>query len=117
MQSRGVLLLIYARRICRRLPSNLVADGVLLLIEHLLLAFGDVTAVQLGHIPFFLADGVVLTVKLACLLFGDLALLQLAMNPTVLVGEAVVDLIAPRMIALPSRFGKGRGHGAADDGE
>jgi hypothetical protein len=40
-----------------------VADGVLLLIEHLLLAFGDMAAVEFGHVTLLLANRVVFPVK------------------------------------------------------
>jgi hypothetical protein len=62
------------RRECS--PLNLAADGVLLLIERLLLAFGDMAAVDFGHVTLLLANRVVFPVKLVGLLFGDFAFFQ-----------------------------------------
>ena len=101
----------------RLLPPNLAADGVLLLIEYLLLAFGDVTAVQFRHIALFLANGVIFPVKLFGLLFRDLAFFQFTVDPAVLVCKPVIDLIAARVIALPLGLSKSSRYRAADERE
>ena len=77
-----------------------MADGVLLLIEHLLLAFGDMAVVNFGHITLLLANRVVFLVKLVGLLLCDLAFFQFTVDAAVLVCEPVIDLIATRVIAL-----------------
>src|SRR2546427_6184065 len=46
-----------------RSVANLTADLVLLLVQHMLLAARDMTAVLAGHKAFFLADLVVLLVQ------------------------------------------------------
>jgi hypothetical protein len=96
---------------------NLAADGVLLLIEHFLLAFSDMAAVDFGHVALLLTNRVVFPVELVGLVFGDFAFFQFTVDPAVLVGEPVIDLIAPRVAALPLRLGKSSRHGSADDGE
>jgi hypothetical protein len=53
-------------------------------------------------------------VKLVGLLSGDFAFFQFTFDPAVLVGEPVIDLIAPRVAALPLRLGKSSRHGSAD---
>jgi hypothetical protein len=87
------------RRECS--PLNLEADGVLLLIERLLLAFGDMAAVDFGHVTLLLANRVVFPVKLVGLLFGDFAFFQFTVDSAVLVCKPVIDLIAARVVALP----------------
>jgi hypothetical protein len=57
------------------LPANLPAHRVLLLIEGLLLALGDMAVVEFGHGPLFLANGVTFAVELIGLLLGNLAFL------------------------------------------
>jgi hypothetical protein len=55
--------------------------------------------------------------KLVGLLFRDLAFFQFTVDPAVLVCKPVIDLIAPRVIALPLRLGKSSRHGGTGDGE
>jgi hypothetical protein len=50
-----------------------VAGHVFLVVQHRLLAGGDVAAVLAGHVTLFLADLMVLSVQLRCLSAGDLA--------------------------------------------
>ncbi len=96
----------------RILSANLATDSVLLLIERLMLVLCDVTAIKSRHRALLVAYGAVFPVKLFGLLFGDLAFLQLMIDPSVLIRQPVIDLVAPRVIAFPLCFGKGRGHGA-----
>jgi hypothetical protein len=76
-----------------------------------------VSAIKFSHRAFLVTDGAVFPVKLVSLLFGDLAFLQLMIDPSVLIRQPVIDLVAPRVIALPLCFGKGRGHGAPSQRE
>ena len=99
------------------LTSYLAADGVFLLIKYLLLAFGDVAAVNFGHVALLPANRVIFPVKLVSLLFRDLAFFQFTVDPAVLVCKPVIDLIAARVIALPLRLSKSSRHRAADEGE
>jgi hypothetical protein len=80
----------------------LAADGVLLAIKRPLLAFGNVAAVDFGHVALLLANRVVFPVKLVGLLFRDLAFLAFTVDPAVLVRKPVIDLIAARVIAVPT---------------
>jgi len=95
------------------LTANPATDSVLLLIERPLLGLGDVPAIKLSHRALLVPNGAVFPVKLISLLFGDLAFLQLMIDPAVLICQPIVDLVAPRMIALPLCFGKGRGYSAS----
>ena len=99
------------------LPPNLAACCVFLLIKHSLLAFGDVAAVDFGHVALLLANRVIFPVKLVGLLFRDLAFFQFTVDPAVLVRKPVIDLIASRVVAYPLRLGEGSRRGGADDGE
>jgi hypothetical protein len=101
----------------RILSANLATDSVLLLIERLMLVLCDVTAVKSRHRALLVAYRAVFPMKLFGLLFGDLAFLQLMIDPSVLIRQPVIDLVAPRVIALPLCFGKGRGHGAPSQRE
>jgi hypothetical protein len=58
-----------------------------------------------------------IAVKLVGLLFCDLAFFQFTVDSAVLVCKPVIDLIAPRVIALPLRLGKSSRHGGTGDGE
>ena len=77
-----------------------------MLIKYLLLAFGDVAAVNFGHVALLPANRVIFPVKLVSLLFRDLAFFQFTVDPAVLVCNPVIDLIAVRVIALPLRLKK-----------
>jgi hypothetical protein len=72
-----------------------------------------VTAIKSRHRALLVAYRAVFPVKLFGLLFGDLAFLQLMIDPSVLIRQPVIDLVAPRMIALPLCFGKGRRYSAS----
>src|SRR2546427_11511306 len=75
-----------------RSVANLTAALVLLLVQHMLLAARDMTAVLAGHKAFFLADLVVLLVQRSRLAMADLALAHFVVDAAVLVGQAAVDL-------------------------
>lgn len=114
MENPGLICLI--RRDAEPLPSlpNLVADSILLLIERLLVGARDVPVVELRHRVLLVADRVIFMMKLIGLLLRDLAFLQFIIDAAVLICEAVVNLIATRMIAFPLCLGKGGGDHATD---
>ncbi|HEY4738841.1 MAG TPA: hypothetical protein VIH63_15745 [Xanthobacteraceae bacterium] len=95
----------------------MAADGVFLLIEYLLLAFGDMAAIDLGHVALLLANRVIFPVTVVGLLFRDLAFFQFTVDPAVLVCKPVIDLIAARVIALPLGLSKSSRYRAADESE
>ena len=68
-----------------------MTDVVFLLIEHFLLAFGDMAGVDFGHVALLLANRVVFPVKLVGLLFCDLAFFQFTVDSVVLVCKPVID--------------------------
>ena len=91
-----------------------MADGVLLLIERLLIGSRDVPVIEPRHRALLPADRMIFLMKLIGLLLGDLAILHFVVDPTILVRQPIVDLIATGMIAFPLRLGKRRGHHTAD---
>jgi hypothetical protein len=73
-------------------------------------------AVVLGNLRMFLAtDGMVLLMHIPILGAFDFAFAVLLMDGDVLVGDAVVHLIATGMIPIPLRLGMSTG-GQAEDG-
>jgi len=62
------------------LLTDLLADLVLLLVQHVLLGFGDVTTVLARHVALFLPNLMVFFMQGICLLLGDLAFLQLLID-------------------------------------
>src|SRR5450432_4271856 len=102
------------------LRRDFLADGIFLLVEHLLFRFRDVAAVLAGHGALFLPDLMILVMKRGGLTFGQGPILHVLVNPRVLIGEAVVDLFATRVILLPRGVRAGSPGGArkrrGDDG-
>src|SRR5580692_8477279 len=81
---------------------NLLADGVLILIEAALLGFGNVAVVKRSVEAFLGTDRPVLPVQLRSLCGCDLTAGQIAVDAGVLICKAVIDLGSPRMGLLPS---------------
>src|ERR1700719_2905204 len=95
------------------LRRDFPADGIFLLVEHLLLRFRDVAAILAGHVALLLPDLMILTMNRGGLTAGQGPLFDVLVDPLVLIGEAVVDLFATRVILLPRRI-RARGPGGAD---
>ena len=102
------------------LRRDVLADAIFLLVEHLLFRFRDVAAILAGHGALFLPDLMILMMQRGRLAFGHRPILDVLVNPAVLIGEAVVDLFAARVILLPRRIRAGSPGGArkrrGDDG-
>ena len=82
------------------LLADLLADRVLVLVERLLLLLGDVAAVLSGHQALFLADLPIALVQGGSLRPAEFALLYLGLDALVLIAEALVDLLATRVVLL-----------------
>jgi hypothetical protein len=87
------------------LAADLTADRVFLLIQGPLFRAGDVAIVESCHRSFLTADGAIFPVELACLVPRNLSLSDLLIDPPVLIGQTVVDLLAARMVTFPLRLG------------
>src|ERR1019366_6831854 len=90
------------------LSTDLVADNVLLPVQHPLFRAGDMRAILADHVPLLLADRPVLLVQLARLLAVDLTGSPLLVNTRALVREPAVHLGASRMVLLPMGLGTRR---------
>ena len=93
-------LSLAGRPACTSLLADLLADGVLLLVQRLLLLLGDVATVLAGHQALFLADLPIVLVQGGSLRLAELALLHLGLDALVLIAEALVDLLATRVVLL-----------------
>src|SRR5580692_5339894 len=92
------------------LRRNLLADAVFLLVQNFLFGLGNVAAVLTGHVPLFLANLVVVLVQRRRLTLRQRAIFNVVMDSLVLIVEAIIYLLAPRVIFLPggvSRSGAG----------
>src|SRR5580692_6799151 len=107
--TRGVAGVGSISRICWSMPMislallrrNLLADAVFLLIKNLLVTLGYVAAVLTGHVPFFLPHLMIVLVQRCRLAFCQRAIFDIVMNSLVLIVEAMIHLLAPRVIFLP----------------
>lgn len=88
----------------RASTTDLTADRVLLLIERPLVGAGEVPAVESRHCALLVADRAILAMQPARLLPRHLAFADFTMNAAILVLQPVIDLIAPRVVVVPSRF-------------
>jgi hypothetical protein len=79
-----------------------------------LLLFRDVAAILRRHCVLLLSDLVIFAVKLSRLRMRHIAFFHLAVNPMILVRQALIDMLAPRVVLLPSRIGKRRADGYGD---
>src|SRR6185312_5639795 len=89
------------------LPADAVADVMLLTIEPRLLAMGDVAVVPGRHAPLLRADAVVGAMQAGSLRMRHLTFFDFPVDTGVLVAQAVVDFLAPRVLGLPGRVGHG----------
>ncbi|MBV9563084.1 MAG: hypothetical protein JOY90_21965 [Bradyrhizobium sp.] len=80
---------------------DLTAERVLLLVQRPLLLTRDMAMIGFGHDALFLSDLADLLAELARLAFGEIVVLELAIDALVQIPQAIVDLIATRMITLP----------------
>ena len=100
-----------------------MTDVILLAIEPRLLAVGEMAAMPRRHAPLLRADAVIGAMQAGGLRMGHFAFSHFLMDASVLVGEAIVDFLAPRVLRLPGRIGQGRGRkarqrdGRGDGGE
>src|SRR5512146_226317 len=89
-----------------------MADVVLLPIDSRLLALRDVTVVPGSHPPLLHANAMIGAVQARGLRVGHLAFPDFVVDTGVLVAQAVVDLLAARVVRLPGGVGHGRGREA-----
>lgn len=92
--------------VLRILLPDLLADGVLLLVQRSLFKLREVAPVLRGHRALFAADLAVVLVQCRCLRVRQVAFFHLVVNPLVLVRQARVDLFAARMMLLERRVGR-----------
>src|SRR5437868_2267185 len=100
-----------------RSVTDLVADAVLLLVQQVLLIRCDVAIVEAGHGALLKANRMILGMQRRGLAGAQFALHHFLMNAIVLIGEAVVDLLATRMVVLPQRLRRRGGIGRAEHGK
>ena len=81
--------------------ADLSADGVLLMVQHSLLSFGDVATVLAGHQALFAPDLTIVPVRRCRLRPGEIAFFDFLMNAPILIGQALVDLFTAWMRLLP----------------
>jgi hypothetical protein len=104
--------------------ADLPADAVQLLIERPLLGAGDVTIMEVRHEALLSANDAVLAVQGGGPAPAQPTLAKLVIDPRILSCQAIVDLVAARMEALPPGFsrrgrdgGSEHGNGNAENGE
>jgi hypothetical protein len=102
------------RFISRALTADLPADRILLQIQRPLFARRDVTIVESRHRAFFLPDRVILAMQLDRLPPRNFTFSVFLIDSPVLIFQPVIDLVAARMIALPSGFGVRAGPGGSE---
>ena len=82
----------------KSLRTDLLADGIFLLVKSLLFGLRDVATAQLGVKLLLLKDGAVLRVQPARLRGCQFALFPLLSDAVVLILQAVDDLVPARMV-------------------
>ena len=87
-----------------KLAADLPAHCVFLLVQSLLLCGRDVAVVEFGHCTLLVTDRTIFTMDLLCLTPGELTLPDFLIDPPILIGKAVVDLITAWVVSPPLRF-------------
>ncbi len=81
----------------------MMADAVLLAVQHALLPLGEVAAIHRSHQPLFVAHDPIVTMQPARLKAGNLTSRSREMNARILKRKPVIDLSAPGMAVRPRR--------------
>ena len=94
------------------LLADLSANPVFLLIQRVLLLFGDMASVLARHIAFLLANLMIFMVQLLRLSFVNLTFSVFSVDTSVLVHQTTINLGTSWVVVCP-----GAGHGARRNAE